>query len=186
MHVDKLVFILMLLLALYIVVCRNYKRIIVALGAFSLLASFCYLLYHAPDVAIAEAVIGSALSTILFIVALKKHRTFYIFFTSGENETIGDQKLRIEMNDVVSKITTYLVDHDLEAQAVYSHEDPKTIANEHLYDLILHKENNTVTMYGSDDELHVLAIRELLKDSLREDRMVFVNTGTNSQEEDSP
>ncbi len=72
MSADKLVFILMIIIALYIVSCRNYKRAIIALGAFSLLASFCYLLYHAPDVAIAEAVIGSALSTILFIVALKK------------------------------------------------------------------------------------------------------------------
>ncbi len=175
MTADKFIFIFMIFLALFIVSSRNYKRIIIALGAFSLLASFCYLLYHAPDVAIAEAVIGSALSTILFIVALKKHRTFYIYFTGGSRQVQSDSKLRAETKDVASKIMGYLDNHDLEAQAVYTWEPPGKIANEHLYDLILHSENDRITLYGSNTELHVQAIKELLQADFNEDRLAFVN-----------
>ncbi len=175
MTADKLIFIFMILIALFIVGSRNYKRIIIALGAFSLLASFCYLLYHAPDVAIAEAVIGSALSTILFIVALKKHRTFYIYFTGGSQKNKGEAKLRAETKDVASKIMQYLVNHDLEAQTMYTREEPETIAKEHLFDLILHSENEQITLYGSKAELHVLAIQKLLAANFGEERVVFVN-----------
>ncbi len=175
MTADKLIFILMLVLAVYIVICRNYKRIIIALGAFSLVASFCYLLYHEPDVAIAEAVIGSALSTILLIVALKKHRTFYIYFTCGEKKPKSDRQLQAEMKDVVSQITQYLSGHDLEAQAVYTWEKPEKIASEHLFDLILQSKNDQITIYGSDTELHVLAIKKILENTFVGERVVFVN-----------
>ncbi len=174
MTADKLIFILMIIVALYIVSCRNYKRIIISLGAFSLLASFCYLMYHAPDVAIAEAVIGSALSTILFIVALKKHRTFYIYFTSGSKEHKSDYQLRADMEDVVSRIMRYCSTHDLEAQAVFTWEKPQSIASNQMFDLILHNNNDTITIYGSDAELHVLAIKDMLTKTLSEERIRFV------------
>ncbi len=177
MTADKLIFILMILFALYIVSCRNYKRIIISLGAFSLLASFCYLLYHAPDVAIAEAIIGSALSTILFIVALKKHRTFYIYFTSDSKEHKSDYRIRADMEDVVSHIMRYCSAQDLEAQAVFTRERPQNIADNQMYDLILHSSGDTITIYGSEAELHVLAIKDMLAAKFNTDRVNFITAG---------
>ncbi|MGL1893193.1 MAG: DUF4040 domain-containing protein [Spirochaetaceae bacterium] len=42
---------------------------IIAAGAVSLLASVLYLIYGAPDVAMTEASIGSALTTVVFLFA---------------------------------------------------------------------------------------------------------------------
>ena len=54
---------------------------IVAAGAVSLVASVLYLLLAAPDVAMTEAAIGSALTTIVFLYALSRLRD-----RSGESD----------------------------------------------------------------------------------------------------
>ena len=47
---------------------------IVAAGAVSLLASVVYLIFGAPDVAMTEAAIGSALTTVVFLFAWSRIR----------------------------------------------------------------------------------------------------------------
>ncbi len=44
----------------------------VSAGLSSLFASVCYVLLAAPDVAMAEASIGSGLSTLIFLYAIRK------------------------------------------------------------------------------------------------------------------
>jgi len=67
------IYILLIVFALYSVFAKNLKRAIVGAGAFGLWVSIAYMLYHAPDVAIAEAVISSSLTTILYIVTIKNY-----------------------------------------------------------------------------------------------------------------
>ncbi len=43
------------------------------LGVFSMASAFVFLVFSAPDVALAEVIIGSTLSTILYLVALYKY-----------------------------------------------------------------------------------------------------------------
>jgi len=45
---------------------------VLALGACGGFMSLEFILLHAPDVAIAEAAVGAVLSTVLFVIALKK------------------------------------------------------------------------------------------------------------------
>jgi len=67
------IYILLIIFALYSVFAKNLKRAIVGSGVFGLWISIAYMLYHAPDVAIAEAVISSALATILYVVTIKNY-----------------------------------------------------------------------------------------------------------------
>jgi len=64
---------LLIIFALYSVFAKNLKRAIVGCGVLGLWASIAYMLYHAPDVAIAEAVISSSLTTVLFVVTIKNY-----------------------------------------------------------------------------------------------------------------
>ena len=73
MKFIHLIYILLILSAIYSVFAKNIKRAIVGSGAFGLWISIAYMLYEAPDVAIAEAVISSSLATILFIVSIKNY-----------------------------------------------------------------------------------------------------------------
>jgi uncharacterized MnhB-related membrane protein len=55
----------------------NLKSILaatVSAGLASLFAAVCYLLLGAPDVAMTEASIGSGLSTLMFLYAIRKTR----------------------------------------------------------------------------------------------------------------
>lgn len=45
-------------------------------GALSAEAALCYLMLGAPDVALAEIVVGATLATVIFLVTLKKYRMF--------------------------------------------------------------------------------------------------------------
>ena len=45
---------------------------VLSLGACGAFVSVEFIILHAPDVAIAEAAVGAVLSTVLFVIALKK------------------------------------------------------------------------------------------------------------------
>ena len=65
---------LMLAAAVSALYLRNLSAAVIAAGAVSLLASVLYLLLAAPDVAMTEAAIGSALTTVVFLYALSRMR----------------------------------------------------------------------------------------------------------------
>jgi len=73
MEFIHFLYILMILFALFSVFAKNLKRAIIGSSVFGLWASVAYMLYHAPDVAIAEAIISSALATILYIITIKNY-----------------------------------------------------------------------------------------------------------------
>ena len=50
----------------------NLMAAMVSAGLSSLFAAVCYVLLAAPDVAMAEASIGSGLSTLIFLYAIRK------------------------------------------------------------------------------------------------------------------
>ncbi|MGC9529348.1 MAG: hydrogenase subunit MbhD domain-containing protein [Candidatus Bipolaricaulaceae bacterium] len=56
------------------VVLRDLLAAVIALAAASLLLSLEFYLLQAPDVAIAEAGIGAALTTAIFVLAIRKTR----------------------------------------------------------------------------------------------------------------
>jgi len=73
MQFIHFIYILLLLFAAYSVFAKNLKRAIIGFGVLGLWVSVAYMLYHAPDVAIAEAVISSVLTTILYIITIKNY-----------------------------------------------------------------------------------------------------------------
>jgi len=64
--------ILMIFAAIYAFLTKKIINAIVASGAISLIVSVIFIFLAAPDVAMTEASIGSALTTIIFLYALGK------------------------------------------------------------------------------------------------------------------
>ena len=50
---------------------KDLLHAVIALGALSLLLSLLFYLMHAPDVAIAEAGVGAAITTAVYVVAIR-------------------------------------------------------------------------------------------------------------------
>jgi len=61
-------------MALAAVLVKDLRSAIILLSALSLFASLAFLIVAAPDVAITEAAIGSALTTVIFVIALFRTR----------------------------------------------------------------------------------------------------------------
>ncbi len=77
-----IVLILMIIFAIASIQSESLRHSVIYLCVFSLLCSFAYALYQAPDVAIAEAAIGCTLSTVLYLVAIKKYRVFRVYYSN--------------------------------------------------------------------------------------------------------
>ena len=96
MEFIHLIYILLIVFALYSVFAKNLKRAIVGAGVFGLWVSIAYMLYHAPDVAIAEAVISSSLTTILYVVTIKNYND------------ISTQSLKLNWKRTVTYLVTFV------------------------------------------------------------------------------
>jgi len=74
--ISALMFILMIIMAVITIRSKDLIKAAVLLAGVSLIASFVFVLLRAPDVAMAEASIGSALTAIILVFAIKKTTRF--------------------------------------------------------------------------------------------------------------
>ena len=74
--IQYLIFIFLIAAALYAITVRDLLKAVIAMGAFSLVLSLEFYILQAPDVAIAEAAIGAALVTAIYIAAIKATTRF--------------------------------------------------------------------------------------------------------------
>lgn len=65
---------LLVIIALAAIFVRDLTSAVILLSTLSLFASLLFLMVAAPDVAITEAAIGSALTTVIFVIALFRTR----------------------------------------------------------------------------------------------------------------
>ncbi|NPV88010.1 DUF4040 domain-containing protein [Coprothermobacteraceae bacterium] len=69
---EVTLFISGLVAAIYAISSRNLLSAAIAAGYVSLVVSIFFLLLQAPDVAMAEAAVGAALSTMILVYAIKR------------------------------------------------------------------------------------------------------------------
>lgn len=148
----EITLLLLVLLAIFAVQTNTLRRAIVYLCVFSLLCSFCYLLYQAPDVAIAEAVIGSTLATIIYLVALNKYKVFRVYYVmSNPNETTINKQLRSNLCKVLGN---YALEKELELDIVISDKTVANIVDGYPYDVIILHGTHDITIYGDQSNYH--------------------------------
>ncbi len=72
MGLENAALVAMLIATACVVFSRRLYLSLIAMSLFSMFLTLKYLLLHAPDVAITEAALGAGLSTLVFLVAIKK------------------------------------------------------------------------------------------------------------------
>ncbi len=70
--------IILIILSLTIIIDKNNLRIVIFFSAFSLISASLYYFYQSPDLALAELAIGSAITPLIFIIAIAKQREFLV------------------------------------------------------------------------------------------------------------
>jgi len=71
---EQIILLLLLLLGIFSVFAPNLKCAVLGSGAFGIWISLAYVLYAAPDVALAEAVISGSLGTIIVVITIKNYK----------------------------------------------------------------------------------------------------------------
>ncbi|HAS74177.1 MAG TPA: hypothetical protein DCS67_08550 [Clostridiales bacterium UBA8960] len=155
--------ILLIITSISAIQTRYMRHAVIYLGLFSLAISFVYLMFNAPDVAIAEAIIGSTISTILFIVVLQKHKIFTIYYKMNEDDTIDDNLLLSHKQLLIKSFEKFCSKQELEAQIIYSTEDVLDIAKNHQYAIILEESPYEVIVHLHPDNYKVNALRTFLE-----------------------
>jgi len=70
--IDLVVCLLAIVSAVWAVLARNLVSAVVLAGVVSLAVSYLFLRLAAPDVAMTEAAIGAGLSTVIFLIAVRR------------------------------------------------------------------------------------------------------------------
>jgi len=145
---KQIVLVLLIGMALYIVQTQKLRNAVIYMGVFSLSIAFVYMLYNAPDVAIAEAVIGSTLATILYLVALQKYKVFTIFYHVHSGEVNDAHYTHRKHADFIKLLEVFCAKQELEPQVIYTTEEKEDIMDKHRYSIIIEDHDDILTLYG--------------------------------------
>ena len=159
----KEVFLVLLIpISIYAIQTRKLRNAVIALCAFSLVASVIYLLLYAPDVAVAEAVIGTTLSTILYLVALKKYKVFTVYFLLEQHDSTDNAYFQRSKDNMTQALEKFCAKQELELHILYSIESLVQIAEKHQFSLVIHETESQHLIYGHPDNLKLSALAEFL------------------------
>ncbi|MBN2794794.1 MAG: DUF4040 domain-containing protein [Clostridia bacterium] len=134
---KEVALLILILLALISLQTMKLRNAIIYLGVFSMTLAFVYLLYGAPDVAIAEAVIGSTMATVLYIVAFQKYRLFVIYIHVPEvyiDDTIYKNN---HYGTFIHYIEKYTAKNGLEPMIIYTVSTVNHIKENHRFGVII-------------------------------------------------
>ncbi len=134
----------LIILSVFIVFTHKLRVAIILSGLCSMLAAFVYLFLAAPDVAIAEAIIGSTLSTIIFLIGIRKYRVCTVCALPSDN------RMETKLWSIIDRCATK---KELEPTVLHVHnlDELKT----HFYDLAYELTDKNITLYGEIDNYFI-------------------------------
>lgn len=86
MRIIYLLQVLLIFLSIYIISSKNNLKSIIIFSTFSLVTASLYYFLRAPDLALAEVAIGSAIIPLIYIIAISKQREFLVISHISEKD----------------------------------------------------------------------------------------------------
>ena len=146
---------ILVLLAVLALQSENLRHAVIYFSVFSLICSVLYLYYQAPDVAIAEAVMGSGLITLLYLTALRRYKVYSICFTNTDVETVRDHDILkgSRRGQLIHDIENFCLTRELDPQVAYTPQKVLDILRSGQHDLIIHQSGGKTTVLGNRDNV---------------------------------
>ena len=160
---KQIALVLLVILAIYAVQTSKLRRAVIFLGAFSLCISFVYMLYNAPDVAIAEAVIGCTLSTILYLVALRKYKIFNVFYHVPSGQVVDSYYSKSKHSEFMKTLREFCTAQEIYPQIIYTTDSKDTIMENNIYSIILEPMDDDLYIHVHSENCKVDALEVFLK-----------------------
>lgn len=160
MMIQTILLIMLVIFALAAIHTHSLRHAVIYLGVYSLASSLVYLLYGAADVAIAEAVIGCSLSTILFLVALKKYQVFILYYKL-DDPNIQAQLIRRNLKQLIRRFAYEILDFQIDTTTTKL--PLESIIQDHDFDIIIHHTPDQIICYGIKNNYHFPDLKEYLE-----------------------
>ncbi len=132
--------VLLVVLSAIIIFTHKLRVAIILSGSCSMIAALVYMFLAAPDVALAEAIIGSTLATIILLAGTQKYRVCTVCALPS------DTKMEMKLWSCIHRCTTK---KELEANLV--HVKTRTELDDHFYDIGYQITIDEITLYGEKD-----------------------------------
>ena len=159
--IITLIFLLMLLLSVILVVLTSKLiNAVVYMGVFSFLAAVVFLLLGAPDVALAEAIIGSTLSTIIYLIAIKKFKIFTVYHINNKDY---DTKRETYINQVIKDLFSYLKSKEMQQNIIHTNLSLETLIKHEEQCFIIENTDDAIVIHSNNITLHNQNIKELIR-----------------------
>ncbi|GEM_PF-1924271 len=158
--IELTVMVLMGVFALLAIHAKLLRLAVIYLAIFSLLAAFLYLLYAAPELAIAEGVIGSGLVTLLYLSALKRYRVYTIgVLPERKDHGLSDEYISaVEDSAVLSEIKQFFMRREFEPQLVFvTRSLEEALANPN-FDVVVKQSGDAAIVYGPNDSYAIVEL----------------------------
>lgn len=163
--------ILLILVALAIVLHEKNFTIIILFSTFSLIAATLYAINKAPDVAIAEVAIGSAIIPLIYVISISRQREFIVLDRSLHGFIDPNQSL---IGDVYDVLNEFVLNYNLQLNVCCDIEgDESTLTSQLNVDLvIMHDiENDRYILKGKHSNVLLGELAKLAKEN---DRIVVI------------
>lgn len=149
---QTFLFIALLTLAIFVVLSDNLRHSIIYLGVFSLVMALAYLHFNAPDVALAEAAIGVGLSTVMYLVALKKIKIYDICYVNEIGE-FNDEYIFEFRHQVIRPLEEFIEQtEEVEPQVTYTDNSIEQVIAEDNHDFIIQQQGEKTYLYGQQSD----------------------------------
>ncbi|WP_027108443.1 Na(+)/H(+) antiporter subunit B [Lacticigenium naphthae] len=151
--IEAFILLGVVLFALGTVVSNSLRRSIIYMGGFSLMMILSYLFYRAPDVAFAETTIGLGLTSLLYLVALRRVKIYSICYVDNTIETFSDKNIHEISSIFLNELELFLEkEEEMESQFSYSTRPLAKLLDQPEHDLIIYKEKDTLYLYGNSSD----------------------------------
>ncbi|MDD3027786.1 MAG: DUF4040 domain-containing protein [Erysipelotrichaceae bacterium] len=176
----------LIVFAILAVQSRSLRNAVIYLAVFSLVCSIVYLLLNAPDVAIAEATIGCTLSTILYLVALKKYKIFTVYYNCYFNDESHLAILQKERDQIHRILRDFAVGQELQLDLINTATSFTKLKESATCDVVIFHSPSGIWLHGIKNSYQYQKLLELLKnqeDLVKEGKFI---EGEDWSDEDNP
>lgn len=162
--------VLLIIMAIAIVVHKNNGTIIILITTFSLITASLYVINRAPDVAIAEVAIGSAIIPLIYVISISRQREFIVLDKAMDDFIISDNTLTGRGYILLKRFTDYYhlelnLCNDVRLCSLGSGKDQKLCEDTNVDLIVSHDEERGVYLLkGKASSILMNKLEQMAKD----------------------
>lgn len=161
--IDHVILLIMMLFAVMAFHTRLLRIAVIYMAVISLLAALIYLRNAAPELAIAEAAIGSGLVALLYLASLKRNRVYTVAVVAdGSRDRLSDHYIQhVERSRALRRIRHFFVIREFEVQVVFVPDTLEQTLQNDAYDLVIREDEQGLSAF-MDDEDYIMVELEMV------------------------